>query len=294
MRQGYGVKKQGNTTINAHRYVYEKTTGTKIPKGHAIDHKCRERRCINPKHLEVVTHSENKSRAWAAAKGNWDDKKGTYIKAPVTNNAPVSKSAFGVAKASKKKLERKEEVASSAIAGGAIGASGADFGRALYQTRGKTVERDVTVNLFGRGPGASFKVKHFEPNQVPSPVKTWQQRRKTKAWDKQKAASMPESKQKTYEKLKTMTERGTTEGEQNAFKEKLGAFTDKHGKPFNEPKPDINTAITKYPKTKVAAAGGLAGAGAAGAVTWQRTKVKKSQGINAFGVDHVSGARSSD
>jgi len=91
MRQGYGVKKQGTTTINAHRYVYEKTTGKKIPKGHAIDHKCRERRCINPKHLEVVTHSENKTRAWAAKNKNWDEKKGTYIKAPVTDNAPVSK-----------------------------------------------------------------------------------------------------------------------------------------------------------------------------------------------------------
>lgn len=66
VREGYGVKKIGNTTINAHRYVYEKATGKKIPKGYAIDHKCRNRLCVNPKHLEVVTHSENMTRSWAA------------------------------------------------------------------------------------------------------------------------------------------------------------------------------------------------------------------------------------
>ena len=91
MRNGYGVKKipgkGSNSTINAHRYVYEQSTGKKIPQGHAIDHKCRERRCINPKHLEVVSYGENKKRAWASAKGNWDEKKGTY---------KVSKSAFGI------------------------------------------------------------------------------------------------------------------------------------------------------------------------------------------------------
>jgi len=64
MRQGYGVKKMGTTTINAHRYVYENATGKKIPKGWHIDHKCRERRCINPKHLEPVSPGENKRRAW--------------------------------------------------------------------------------------------------------------------------------------------------------------------------------------------------------------------------------------
>lgn len=84
MRNGYGLKKipgkGNNSTINAHRYVWEKYYGKKIPKGMAIDHKCRERRCINPKHLEVVTHSENKTREWANRKGNWDTKKGTYIK----------------------------------------------------------------------------------------------------------------------------------------------------------------------------------------------------------------------
>lgn len=64
MREGYGVKKSGKTTINAHRYVYETATGKKIPKGWHIDHKCRERRCINPKHLEPVSPGENKRRAW--------------------------------------------------------------------------------------------------------------------------------------------------------------------------------------------------------------------------------------
>lgn len=75
MREGYGVKKMGKTTINAHRYVYETATGKKIPKGWHIDHKCRERRCINPKHLEPVSPGENKRRAWQSKyfrEGNHD------------------------------------------------------------------------------------------------------------------------------------------------------------------------------------------------------------------------------
>lgn len=83
MREGYGVKKMGSTTINAHRWVYEQATGKKIPKGMAVDHICRNRKCVNPKHLEVTTHSENKKRAWGAKSGSYKHK---YYK-----GEPVSK-----------------------------------------------------------------------------------------------------------------------------------------------------------------------------------------------------------
>ena len=78
MRNGYGVKKipgkGDNSTINAHRYVYEQTTGKKIPKGWHIDHTCRNRRCINPKHMEPVSPKENMMRRSSAKKGEYKHK----------------------------------------------------------------------------------------------------------------------------------------------------------------------------------------------------------------------------
>ena len=33
--------------------------GLRIPDGKELDHLCRNRKCVNPKHLESVTHREN-------------------------------------------------------------------------------------------------------------------------------------------------------------------------------------------------------------------------------------------
>lgn len=50
----------------AHRVAYEITNGP-IPEGLEIDHVkargCASRRCVNPAHLEPVTHGENVSRS---------------------------------------------------------------------------------------------------------------------------------------------------------------------------------------------------------------------------------------
>lgn len=51
--------------VNAHRVVYERERGP-IPEGMSLDHLCRVPRCVNPDHLEPVTHAENCRRGAAA------------------------------------------------------------------------------------------------------------------------------------------------------------------------------------------------------------------------------------
>jgi HNH endonuclease len=53
-------------TYLVHRLAWELANGP-IPKGMQIDHLCRNRACINPKHLEVVTASENTRRGLGPA-----------------------------------------------------------------------------------------------------------------------------------------------------------------------------------------------------------------------------------
>ena len=47
-----------------HRVMYQLHVGP-IPDGLEIDHVCRIRNCVNPEHLEAVTHRENMLRASA-------------------------------------------------------------------------------------------------------------------------------------------------------------------------------------------------------------------------------------
>lgn len=54
----------GGHNRNAHRAVYELLVGS-IPEGLELDHRCRIRHCVNPEHLEPVTHRENMLRATA-------------------------------------------------------------------------------------------------------------------------------------------------------------------------------------------------------------------------------------
>lgn len=60
-KAGYGMANRrgtGNPPIMAHRLLYEIHVGM-IPEGLEIDHLCRNRRCVNPAHLEPVTREEN-------------------------------------------------------------------------------------------------------------------------------------------------------------------------------------------------------------------------------------------
>lgn len=57
---GYGLiwDADQDKKVYAHRWSYEAVNGP-IPDGLSIDHLCRNPLCVNPAHLEAVTHKEN-------------------------------------------------------------------------------------------------------------------------------------------------------------------------------------------------------------------------------------------
>ena len=50
---------------SAQRYIYEWFMGS-VPEGLELDHLCENKHCVNPTHLEPVTHAEN-VRRWFRA-----------------------------------------------------------------------------------------------------------------------------------------------------------------------------------------------------------------------------------
>ena len=64
---GYPVLWDGKRLAYAHRIAYEMVVRP-VPKGFDVDHLCYHLRCVNPGHLEAVTHQENVRRAVARRK----------------------------------------------------------------------------------------------------------------------------------------------------------------------------------------------------------------------------------
>lgn len=64
-KRGYGRVRWGNGTCFAHRLVYMLTTGAP-EAGLELDHLCRRPACVNPRHLEPVTHLVNVRRGRAS------------------------------------------------------------------------------------------------------------------------------------------------------------------------------------------------------------------------------------
>src|SRR3990167_8277708 len=63
---GYGRLWNGSLLVRAHRFAYEYFNKCCLPPyktgGLEPDHLCRNRKCVNPDHLELVTHNENTMR----------------------------------------------------------------------------------------------------------------------------------------------------------------------------------------------------------------------------------------
>ena len=64
-QSGYGTiwDSVAGKNVLAHRWSYEHFIAP-IPRGLEIDHLCRNRRCVNPAHLEPVTSGENTRRGY--------------------------------------------------------------------------------------------------------------------------------------------------------------------------------------------------------------------------------------
>lgn len=61
-KKWYGTFWDGTKSVRAHRFANDTMAKRECPPGHHRDHKCCFSMCVNPEHIEVVTHAENERR----------------------------------------------------------------------------------------------------------------------------------------------------------------------------------------------------------------------------------------
>lgn len=58
LKRGYGSMGWGGRNVTTHRLAYEVWVGP-IPEGYVVRHKCDNKPCMNPRHLETGTQTDN-------------------------------------------------------------------------------------------------------------------------------------------------------------------------------------------------------------------------------------------
>lgn len=56
--QGYGKVQSNKKVYDAHKWLFELIKG-EVPHKTELDHICRNRLCVNPEHLQPISHAEN-------------------------------------------------------------------------------------------------------------------------------------------------------------------------------------------------------------------------------------------
>ncbi len=69
-KDGYGKFELNGVSVSAHRLAYQLDIGP-IPPGLEPDHLCKNRACVNPSHMELVSHVVNVKRGDSYGKG-WE------------------------------------------------------------------------------------------------------------------------------------------------------------------------------------------------------------------------------
>lgn len=64
-RGGYPIFSVGRKAVRAHRWSYEQFKGA-IPPEMTVDHMCNNILCVNPFHLQLLSHSDNVKRKGSA------------------------------------------------------------------------------------------------------------------------------------------------------------------------------------------------------------------------------------
>ncbi len=64
-RDGYGLIWRGRTPVRAHGVVYASEVGP-VPDGKVLGHRCLNRRCVRPGHIQPTSHADNlRFRTWS-------------------------------------------------------------------------------------------------------------------------------------------------------------------------------------------------------------------------------------
>lgn len=114
LRNGYGAfSVKGGRQVRAHRWSYEKSFGA-VPDGLELDHLCRNRICVNPSHLEAVTHRVNTLRSDNACalharqthcmRGHPFDEANTYVRP--NGGGRTCRACYARAKTAKPRVQR--------------------------------------------------------------------------------------------------------------------------------------------------------------------------------------------